>query len=249
LSLVLSFSLQDDCPQTYSSLFRPNVLLVEKFSNGVSAGGFAMLRTIEDLNTFWEGVCGKAGTFAWRAAQSFGMAIMEAVRRTAMEGADELQYLQMRCGKQGELLYRQLTVEYLLPGATPACVSISRGRRHAPVSAGALERPRNSLDLNNTGGISDAVLSALGPRRSLDVNDAVLGALGPRLSLDEKMFVAPESRRLVTSSESISIPKMPRNESGTRNNFFGSASPSPRGLSPGSIDDDDLVTYSMRFKN
>ncbi len=206
------------------------MLLVEKFSNGVSAGGFAMLRTIEDLNTFWEGVCGKAGTFAWRAAQSFGMAIMEAVRRTAMEGADELQYLQMRCGKQGELLYRQLTVEYLLPGATPACVSISRGRRHAPVSAGALERPRNSLDLNNTGGISDAVLSALGPRRSLDVNDAVLSALGPRLSLDEKMFVAPESRRLVTSSERASRSRRCPATSRERETTSSGRHPHPRGV-------------------
>ena len=200
----------------------------------MSAGGFAMLRVVEDLNSFWEGVCGKAGTFAWRAAQSFGMAIMDAVRRTEMEGVDALEYLQVRCRKQGELLYRQLTVEYLLPGSTPASLSISRGRRqHAPVSAGALERPRTSLDLNNSGGVNDAVLSALGPRRSLD----------------ETIFLAPDGLRLVTSSDSISIPKMPRNESGTRNNFFGSASPSPRGLSPGSIDDDDLVTYSLRFKN
>ena len=241
---------QDDCPQTYADMFRPNVLLVEKFSNGVSAGGFAMLRVVEDLNTFREGVCGREGTFAWRAAQSFGMAIMDAVRRTAMEGADALQCLQARCRKQGELLYRQLTVEYVLPGATPASLTISRGRRqHAPVSAGALERPRSSLDLNNRGGLSDAVISALGPRRSIDVNDAVLSALGPRRSLDETMFLAPDGRRLTTSSESISIPKIPRNESGTRNNFFGSASPSQRGLSPGTIDDDDLVTLSMRFKN
>lgn len=245
-------STQDDCPQTYAQLFRPNVLLVEKF-NGMSAGGFAMLRVVEDLNTFWEGVCGKEGTFAWRAAQSFGMAIMDAVRRTAMEGADSLALTHVRCRKQGQLLYRQLTVEYLLPGSTPASLSITRGRRqHAPMSAGALERPRSSLDLNNRGGLSDAVLSALGPRRSLDVNDAVLSALGPRRSLDETTMLSPGSRRMMASSESIAIPKMPRNESGTKNNFFGSASTSlssPQGLSPGSIDDDDLVTYSLRFKN
>lgn len=234
------FSFQDDCPQTYSDLFRPNVLLVEKFSNGMSAGGFAMLRVIEDLHTFWEGVCGPAGTFAWRAAQSFGMAIMDATRRTVMEGPDSLEYLQTRCRKQGELLYRQLTVEYVLPGSTPASAAIANGRRrHAPKSAGALERTRTSLELNNREAVHESVLNALGSRRSLD----------------EAMFWAAPDRRPPTSSASISVPKLPRNESGVRNNLYGSLSPrgssqslSPRGLSPGSMDE-DLVTYSLRFKH
>ena len=233
----------DDCPQTYSELFRPNVLLVEKFQNGASMGGMCMLRVIEDLHTFWEGTCGQGGTFAWRAGQSFAMAIMDAMRQTVIESPETLSLMQGRCRKQGQLLYRQLTVEYLLPGSTPVAATDSGGRYrwagrrgHAPKSAGA----RLGLGLS---------ASLSGSRKSLELNngdgDAVLGALGSRRSLDDTLLSPFSTMSTLSSMPTMPmpIPKLPRNGSAAHNNGM-----SVSGLSPGSVDD-DLVTFSLRFKH
>lgn len=233
----------DDCPQTYLDLFRPNVLLVEKFQNGASMGGMDMLRVIEDLGTVWEKCAGRTGTFAWQSAQSFGMAIMNAMRSKAMESPEALEFLQGRCRKQGQLLYRQLTVEYLLPGSTPAAIE-----RHT----GLERRRRTHGHPRGHSPSAEARYGAVARRTSLELNNSDL-ALSSRRSLDETLFLAGSMPTMP-----VSIPSLSRNGSSAQNNVYhgyggsSSVSPpgglSPTGLSPGTIDD-DLVTFSLRFKH
>jgi len=206
------------------------VLLVEEFSSRRnSVGGFAMLRLIDDLNTFYEAVCGDAGTFAWMAAQSFGLAIMDAMRRTAMESPEALAYLQTRCRKQGQLLYRQLTVEYVLPGATP----VHRGKGGAGVrdrmnSSCTTSPARTSIDL---GGVHAAV------RTSSDMNNIRLHS---RSSLDESVFSLRRTHPVYID--------------GSKDDLYNNAdvdskasSLSPGGMSPTILDDTPL-SFMERLK-
>ena len=117
----------DDCPDTYEEPYRSSVLLVEEYApsmeNGKSDTGQVMETIMMRLDQYWEATCGELGTFAWQAAQSFSTAILGAMQKTVMESPDALQYLQVRCAKQGELLWRQITVEYVLPGASASVYS------------------------------------------------------------------------------------------------------------------------------
>ena len=106
----------DDSPESYEEPYMSSVLLIDEFSRGKSDPGTALSIMTHYLSVYWDATCGELGTFAWQAAQSFSTAILHAMQTTVMESPNALQYLQSRCSKQGELLWRQITVEYVLPG-------------------------------------------------------------------------------------------------------------------------------------
>lgn len=109
----------DDSPESYEEPYMSSVLLIDEFSRRKSdTSGTALSIMTHYMNVYWDATCGELGTFAWQAAQSFSRAILHAMQTTVMESPNALQYLQSRCSKQGELLWRQITVEYVLPGLT-----------------------------------------------------------------------------------------------------------------------------------
>lgn len=103
----------DDSPDAYDFCYSDSILYVEEFrpSEAVHADRGSVLRQVAvRLDTYWSATCGEAGTFAWQAAQSFATAILGAMQRTPMESPDALAYLQVRCAKQGQALWHQITV-------------------------------------------------------------------------------------------------------------------------------------------
>eukprot|EP00889_Picochlorum_renovo_P007255 jgi/Picre1/34285/NNA_001758.t1 len=121
--LAAPFICIDDSPDTYEEPYRSSVLLVEEYSpsdGGPADTGSVMQYITDKLSEYWEATCGELGTFAWQAALSFSTAILGAMQRTPMESPDALSYLQDRCAKQGELLWRQITVEYVLGSSAAA---------------------------------------------------------------------------------------------------------------------------------
>lgn len=106
----------DDSPESYEEPYMSSVFLIDEFSREKPDLGTGLSIMTHYLSVYWDATCGELGTFAWQAAQSFSTAIMHAMQTTVMESPNALQYLQSRCSKQGELLWRQITVEYVLPG-------------------------------------------------------------------------------------------------------------------------------------
>lgn len=127
----------DDSPESYEEPYTSSVLLIDEFTRENSDSGTALSLMTHYMNTYWDATCGELGTFAWQAAQSFSTAILHAMQSTVMESPNALQYLQSRCSKQGELLWRQITVEYVLPGLS--------AKSHVE-TVNAIMQTRRSLD-------------------------------------------------------------------------------------------------------
>ena len=103
----------DDSPEAYDPEYSNSVLYVEEYrpSDGVHTDAGAVLSQVcTRLESYWAATCGEAGSFAWQAAQSFATAILSAMQKTPMESPQALAYLQVRCNKQGNALWRQMTV-------------------------------------------------------------------------------------------------------------------------------------------
>jgi hypothetical protein len=175
----------DDCPDTYEEPYRSSVLLVEEYAPSMEHGkadtGEVMEMIMMRLDQYWEATCGELGTFAWQAAQSFSTAILGAMQRTVMESPDALQYLQVRCAKQGELLWRQITVEYVLPGASASVYSSKPEAKDdgnvtawSPVREmrrASIQSQRHSVDI---------------PRRQQDVSSSDVVIRGSSLSPEDR---------------------------------------------------------------
>lgn len=107
----------DDCPDAYEQHYSDSILYVEEFrpSDAVHADkGSVLSQVTEKLDQYWAATCGEAGSFAWQAAQTFSTAILGAMQRVPMESPDALAYLQVRCAKQGSVLWHQVKVASVL---------------------------------------------------------------------------------------------------------------------------------------
>lgn len=107
----------DDCPDAYEQHYSDSILYVEEFrpSDAVHADKGSVLSQVADkLDAYWAATCGEAGSFAWQAAQTFSTAILGAMQRVPMESPDALAYLQVRCAKQGRVLWHQVKVASVL---------------------------------------------------------------------------------------------------------------------------------------
>ena len=158
--LAAPFICIDDSPDTYEEPYRSSVLLVEEYSpsdGGPADTGSVMQCITDKLSDYWEATCGELGTFAWQAALSFSTAILGAMQRTPMESPDALSYLQDRCSKQGELLWRQITVEYVLGSSAATGFDLKK--------VPSMDSPKSvRLAMQGSGGS----LSQLPHRQSLD---------------------------------------------------------------------------------
>uniref|UniRef100_A0A1D2AEX3 FCP1 homology domain-containing protein n=1 Tax=Auxenochlorella protothecoides TaxID=3075 RepID=A0A1D2AEX3_AUXPR len=109
----------DDSRSAYYEDYENSILYVEEYRPSdvaASDSGSVLRQATACLDAFWQATCTEEGAFAWQAAQSFASALLATVRRTAMESPDAIAYLQLRCRKQGEVLWHQFTAEAVFDG-------------------------------------------------------------------------------------------------------------------------------------
>lgn len=115
----------DDSAEAYAPGHEGNIMYLAEYrpSDLLCADtGNVLRQVVTRLQAYWNATCTADGTFAWQAAQSFGMALMGAMQRNPMESPDALVYLQMRCRKQGEALAHQFTVQGVFAAAGTGCM-------------------------------------------------------------------------------------------------------------------------------
>lgn len=104
----------DDSTEAYEPEYAHSVMYVEEYRPSdllLADNGNVLRQAFGRLEAFWTTTCASEGTFAWQAAQSFAMALMKTMQRNPMGSPDDLSYLQVRCAKQGEVLWHQFTVQ------------------------------------------------------------------------------------------------------------------------------------------